>query len=812
LIASTSFRLKILKLSALTSISVHISAEDFKMNDGTLLEEFAKHNSDEAFTALVERHANAVYSYCLRQLRDPDLAEETTHADFIILSKKISSLSPNTVLSGWLFKTARYAVANARKMEFRRRRLEKRVKDMANRGSPPQSADSAFLLLDEGLERLSENDRHALLLKFIENRTLKDVCAMLQISETEAEKRISRGLESLRQYFCQNGVVMTVASLSALSSAAGAQIAPQSLTALIAQTTAHGAKSARYAAAEQIAHHTSRMMFWKFWWPAPAATAVLIAALFFAWANRNATPVSPPNAGIAAAASPQTANSNDAAATPVRNPIDANDAKRQLRDEIAALTSNLTDPDAEVVASRKLDGILREKGQTAFDIFEDVASRSSQDSSAHKLVDQLTTPQYLWTSQTGPAPFAANAPVVSETELLQSSDTGTFVLNRDNGKLLWSKPSSDFYSSGCFADQYVIAAAQFNSSHPHHIVTAFDREYGRDVWSGNVDDLIGADSRCPLDSFLIFDDVNRRVLFGTNPYPETSGHVVALDLSGTRAWAAKVDGRACTPLAVAAKNVCFCCGYERTLNAFQLDRGTTLWQKPVEGITGPLAYDRDRVFAIASPEQKKSDGSSNAGGEFNGFLYCFNAKDGALIWTCDPNDPFDATVTETVEIKSSVKSNSSEVAGTVFYTPGVERVTIGGPVVTNAGKRVVSQNKVFLFGADAANGKLLWKSPCKRWGVTSYAVKDDVVYAGSDDGKLLAVQGDDGRVLWALDLNTHPSLAKAAVVEVSQGKHSQKTVGSVGAPAIYGDTIYVTTAGGWTLAFKLPPFQRRTGN
>ena len=95
------------------------------MNDDlTLLREYARHNSEEAFAALVSRHVNLVYSVALRQVRDAHLAEEITQAVFIILARKAGSLGPKTILSGWLCRTARYASANALTIQRRRQHRE----------------------------------------------------------------------------------------------------------------------------------------------------------------------------------------------------------------------------------------------------------------------------------------------------------------------------------------------------------------------------------------------------------------------------------------------------------------------------------------------------------------------------------------------------------------------------------------------------------------------------------------------------------------------------------------------------------------
>jgi DNA-directed RNA polymerase specialized sigma24 family protein len=93
-------------------------------DDLNLFREFARNNSEEAFAALVSRHVNLVYSVALRSVRDAHLAGEITQAVFIILARKADSLGDQTILSGWLCRTARYASANALTIQRRRQHRE----------------------------------------------------------------------------------------------------------------------------------------------------------------------------------------------------------------------------------------------------------------------------------------------------------------------------------------------------------------------------------------------------------------------------------------------------------------------------------------------------------------------------------------------------------------------------------------------------------------------------------------------------------------------------------------------------------------
>ena len=60
-------------------------------------------------------------------------------------------------------------------------------------------------LLDDALAHLGRKDRDAVLLKYIQGKTHRDVGAALGVSEEAARKRIDRAIDRLREIFRARG-------------------------------------------------------------------------------------------------------------------------------------------------------------------------------------------------------------------------------------------------------------------------------------------------------------------------------------------------------------------------------------------------------------------------------------------------------------------------------------------------------------------------------------------------------------------------------------------------------------------------------
>ncbi len=198
------------------------------MDDMVLLREYATRHSEAAFEELVGRRIGFVYSAALRQVREPHLAEEVAQAVFAILAQKAGKISDKTVLTGWLFKTTRFAVLAQIRADTKRRRHEQEVQmqtELHVTASDPLW-EQMSPLLDEALAALGEKDRQAVLLRYFENKSLAEVGSSLGMAEDTARKRISRALKKLRRHFKQCGISSTAAIIAGEISANSVQAAP----------------------------------------------------------------------------------------------------------------------------------------------------------------------------------------------------------------------------------------------------------------------------------------------------------------------------------------------------------------------------------------------------------------------------------------------------------------------------------------------------------------------------------------------------------------------------------------------------------
>lgn len=91
--------------------------------------------------------------------------------------------------------------------------------------------DDVAPLLDDAMADLEESSRHALVLRYFEGLSLKEVAARLNITHDAARQRVSRAVANLRDLFAKRGVKVTTLGLATLMTANAVHAAPAALAA-----------------------------------------------------------------------------------------------------------------------------------------------------------------------------------------------------------------------------------------------------------------------------------------------------------------------------------------------------------------------------------------------------------------------------------------------------------------------------------------------------------------------------------------------------------------------------------------------------
>lgn len=275
--------------------------------DEQLLDAFRHRRDEQAFAALVRRHAALVMGVCRRTLTHEQDAEDAFQATFLVLARSASAIRRRESLAGFLHGVAQRIARNARRALAARRRKEQR-------GARPEAAPSGDDLtwgevrglLDEEVTRLPEAYREAFVLCCLQEVSRPEAARRLGLKGGTLDSRLARAKARLHAALSRRGV-----TLPALAATLGLG-APASVRAATLKAAASGLVSARAAAlADGL---TKSLLLTK----AKAATALLLfVGLIFAplaaqapqsakrsSRNGRAGDVSPPSASTSGGARP----------------------------------------------------------------------------------------------------------------------------------------------------------------------------------------------------------------------------------------------------------------------------------------------------------------------------------------------------------------------------------------------------------------------------------------------------------------------------------------------------------------------------
>lgn len=177
------------------------------MDDNNLIKK-CQQGEKEAFQLLISKYHPLVYKFLLKLTQNKELAEDLTQETFL---KLIRNIEKYDIYGKAKFSTYIITVAkNCYIDEIRKSRrisLDYNLEDYANKLPDESKMEEAVVNrmyaseVEGRLEDLTEEQKLAIRLKYIEGLTLKEIGEILNVETTTVKSRIHNGIIRLRKFF-----------------------------------------------------------------------------------------------------------------------------------------------------------------------------------------------------------------------------------------------------------------------------------------------------------------------------------------------------------------------------------------------------------------------------------------------------------------------------------------------------------------------------------------------------------------------------------------------------------------------------------
>ena len=224
-------------------------------DDAELLARYREARDPAALDALVRKHAPLVLAACRKVLPDAD-ADDAFQATFLILMRDARSIRRDQSVGSWLYGVAHRLALQARSIQARRSRIERKAKSQAEAGSPDLSWREACATVHEELDRLPDGYRLPLLLCYLDGKSRDEAAAELGWTLNRVRGQLERGRLRLRARLEKRGIALTAGLVAAV---AGNSVTAGGPPARLLQSALRATTGRPTAGAAALAHGVSRM-------------------------------------------------------------------------------------------------------------------------------------------------------------------------------------------------------------------------------------------------------------------------------------------------------------------------------------------------------------------------------------------------------------------------------------------------------------------------------------------------------------------------------------------------------------------------
>ena len=156
------------------------------------------------YNECVDRHADAVYRFILKNLRDEEGAQDVVQEAFTRMWEKVKEISVEKAKS-YLFTTAYHTMIDFIRKNKRQTRMEE---GHINTMSARNDFNDLREVLDEGLARLPEIQRSVLMLRDYEGYAYQEIGEITGLNESQVKVYIFRARAALKKYIVSLDMVI----------------------------------------------------------------------------------------------------------------------------------------------------------------------------------------------------------------------------------------------------------------------------------------------------------------------------------------------------------------------------------------------------------------------------------------------------------------------------------------------------------------------------------------------------------------------------------------------------------------------------
>lgn len=176
-----------------------------KIPDDELIDLFLATQSPEHFGELYGRYSDKVYSKCLSLLKNEAAAQDAAQDVFLKIFLNLSKFNKKSRFSTWVYSiTYNYCIDY-----LRRKKKEKTIlTDDENEKDPVEEEVDDKEILEMEIERLAyildkipEDDKMVLLMKYREDLSIKDISKAFNKSESAIKMKLKRAKNKVRKLY-----------------------------------------------------------------------------------------------------------------------------------------------------------------------------------------------------------------------------------------------------------------------------------------------------------------------------------------------------------------------------------------------------------------------------------------------------------------------------------------------------------------------------------------------------------------------------------------------------------------------------------